>query len=171
MAAGGRLHIAPAQLCAHLEQLFVRIARESAELREIRHRRLRVERFFVLALDLFQLDRDKAPLVLDALLHRVEQRHILTEQAGAAQRGLALAVKLFLGRGAVAVDDVVAHRHIQHARRDDLVQLLAQQPAVAVEALLLKRVQVNDELHVQSVPDIGQRERLFTALVVHDAQI
>ena len=80
-------------------------------------------------------------------------------------------MKLFLGRSTVAVDDVVAHRHIQHARRDDLVQLLAQQPAVAVEALLMKRVQVNDELHVQSVPDIGQRERLFTALVVHDAQV
>ena len=53
----------------------------------------------------------------------------------------------------------------------ELVQLLAQQPAVAVETLLLKRVQVNDELHVQSVPDVGQRKRLFAALVVHDAQI
>ena len=92
------------------------------------------------------------------MLHRLEQRHIVAQQTRTPQRLIAQDAQPFLVRVARRVRQLIAHRNIQHARRYDFVQLGSQAGTIAVKALLLQRVQIDNKLHVESIPDVGQRK-------------
>ena len=88
------------------------------------------------------------------MLHRLEQLHVVAQQAAAAQRLVAQSTERVLVHVARRVRQLIAHRNVQHARRYDFVQLGSQAGTIAVKTLLLQRVQIDDKLHVESIPDV-----------------
>ena len=92
------------------------------------------------------------------MLHRLEQRHIVAQQTRTPQRLVAQDAQPVLVRVARRIRQLIAYRNIQHACRYDFVQLGGQAGTIAVQTLLLQRVQIDDKLHVESVPDVGQRK-------------
>ena len=70
---------AVSQSLSHFEQLFLRVACQSAEFRQIGYRRLGGKRRLILALPSLDRDRNKPSVTLQTVLHRLEQRHIVAQ--------------------------------------------------------------------------------------------